>query len=73
VLELAAREGFETMLASRLTSPITEPSGPLNVTAMVGRAGMLCGVMKVRCQHAAPALMASKMLSVEVDEVGPTI
>jgi CheY-specific phosphatase CheX len=72
VLELAAREVFETMLASRLTSPITEPSGPLNVTAMVGLAGMLCGVISVRCQHAA-ALMASKMLGVEIDEVGQDI
>jgi hypothetical protein len=72
VLELAAREVFETMLASRLTSPITEPSGSLSVTATGRLAGMLCGGLKVRCQHAA-ALMASKRLGVEVDEVGPYI
>jgi chemotaxis protein CheX len=73
VLELATREVFETMLASQLTSLATEPSGPLNVTAMVGLAGMLCGVMSVRCQHDAAALMASKMLGVEIDKVGPDI
>jgi chemotaxis protein CheX len=73
VLELATREVFETMLASRLTLPTTEPSGPLNVTAMVGLAGMLCGVMSVRCQHAGAALMASKMLGMGIDEVGPDI
>src|SRR5271166_6092281 len=71
VLELATREVFETMLASQLTSSTTEPSARLNVTAMVGLAGMLCGVMSVRCQQDAAALMAWKMLGVEIDKVGP--
>jgi chemotaxis protein CheX len=72
VLELATREVFETMLASRLTEPSAEPSSPLTVTAMVGLAGILCGVMSVRCQRAGAARMASKMLGVEV-VAGPDI
>jgi chemotaxis protein CheX len=34
---------------------------------------MLCGVMSVRCRREAAALMASKMLGVEIDNVGPDI
>jgi chemotaxis protein CheX len=49
-----------------------EPEGP-NITSMVGLAGRLCGVLSVRCQEKAAALMASKMLGVELDKVGPEI
>jgi chemotaxis protein CheX len=73
VLELAAQEVFETMLASPLTTSVTPSTDCLNVTAMVGLAGMLCGVMTVRCASKAAALVASKMLGMDVDEVGPEI
>jgi len=40
---------------------------------MVGLAGMLCGLVTVRCDERAAALMASKMLGIEVDKVGPEV
>lgn len=73
VLELATREVFETMLASKLEASPTAPTDPLHVTAMVGLAGMLCGLVTVRCDERAAALMASKMLGIEVDKVGPEV
>jgi chemotaxis protein CheX len=73
VLDLATREVFETMLASQLTTPASTSTDSLNVTAMVRLAGMLCGVMSVRCEKKAATLMASKMLGVDLDKVGPEI
>jgi len=76
LLEVATREVFELMLSCRLTGPATaeEPSAEetnMDVTAMVGLAGQLCGVLSVRCTGKAAALMTSKMLGVELDKVGP--
>lgn len=73
ILELATREVFETMLACPLTTPATAPTDRLNVTAMVGLAGMLCGMVTVRCQEKSAALVASKMLGIDVAQVGPEI
>ncbi len=73
VLELATREVFETMLACQLTTPANASTDALNVTAMVGLAGMLCGMVTVRCPEKAAALVASKMLGMDVDQVGPEI
>jgi len=70
LLEVAAREVFELMLGSRLTLPETAEETNLNVTAMVGLAGQLCGVLRVRCEDGAAALMTSKMLGVELHKVG---
>lgn len=61
------------MLACKLEASPTAPTDRLHVTAMVGLAGMLCGVMTVRCDQKAAALMASKMLGMGVDKVGPEI
>jgi chemotaxis protein CheX len=36
-------------------------------------AGQLCGVLSVRCDGKAAALMTSKMLGVELDKVGPDV
>jgi len=36
-------------------------------------AGQLCGVLSVRCGNKAAALMASKMLGVELDKVGAEV
>ena len=73
VLDLATREVFETMLASQLTTPASTSTDSLNVTAMARLAGMLCGVMSVRSEKKAATLMASKMLGVDLDKVGPEI
>ena len=67
----AAREVFELMLGCQLRSPEDESkSAALNVTAMVGLAGKLCGVMSVQCDGNSAELMASKMLGVDFDRVG---
>jgi chemotaxis protein CheX len=73
LLEVAAREVFELMLGCKLSLPAGEEKENLNVTAMVGLAGQLCGVLSVRCDDKAAALMASKMLGVDLDKVGPEV
>jgi chemotaxis protein CheX len=70
LLEVAAREVFELMLGCRLTAAETLPDSPMDITAMVGLAGQLCGVMSVRCSKESSTIMASKMLGIEPSEVG---
>jgi len=45
----------------------------LDVTAMVGLAGQLCGVLSVRCSQKAAAVMTCKMLGVALDKVGAEV
>ena len=73
LLEMATREVFELMLGCQLTLPATEEETNLEITAMVGLAGQLCGVLSVRCGTKAAALMTSKMLGVTLDMVGPEV
>jgi chemotaxis protein CheX len=73
LLELATREVFELMLSCPLTVPATADESTQDVTAMVGLAGQLCGVLSVRCSGQAAALMTSKMLGVALDKVGPEV
>lgn len=73
LLEMAAREVFELMLGCQLTVPATAEDTTPEITGMVGMAGKLCGVLSVRCHGKAAALMASKMLGVELDKVGPEV
>ena len=73
LLELAAREVFEFMLSCQLTGPSIVEETDMDVTAMVGLAGHLCGVLSVRCEGRAAALMTSKMLGVDLDKVGPEV
>ena len=73
LIDTAAREVFELMLSSQLTVPTDSQEKPLDVTAMVGLAGQLCGVLSVRCTGKAAAMMASKMLGMDLDKVGPEI
>jgi chemotaxis protein CheX len=73
LLEMATREVFELMLGCRLTAFTSAEELTPEVTAMVGLAGQLCGVLSVRCDQKAAALMASKMLGVELDKVGPEV
>ena len=69
LLEEATREVFELMLGCHLTLAVAADESTLDVTAMVGLAGQLCGVLSVRCSGKAAALMTSKMLGVALDKV----
>ncbi len=73
LLEMSAREVFELMLGCQLTPATAGEEPAAEVTAMVGLAGQLCGVLSVRCSQKAAALMTSKMLGVELDKVGPDV
>ncbi len=73
LLEVAAREVFELMLGSQLTVPAAEEETNRGVTAMVGLAGQLCGLLRVCCDGKAAALMTSRMLGVPLDKVGPEV
>ena len=74
MLELSTQEVFELMLASHLTKPVTPaPEAAMNITGMVGLAGQLCGVLSIACDEKSAALMASKMLGIELDKVGPEV
>lgn len=72
LLEVATREVFELMLGCQLAIPTTQESHH-DVTAMVGLAGQLCGVLSVCCDSKAAELMTSRMLGVPLDQVGPEV
>ena len=73
LLETATREVFELMLGSQLAAAADHEDPGHDVTAMVGLAGQLCGVLSVRCDGKAAALMTSKMLGVPLDKVGADV
>jgi chemotaxis protein CheX len=73
LLDTAAKEVFELMLSSQLTTADAAAGTTMDVTAMVGLAGQLCGVLSVRCTQKSAALMTSKMLGVAFDKAGPEI
>jgi len=66
LLDLAVREVFELMLGCQLAVSASEGEVGLQITSMVGFAGQLCGVLSLRCNEKSSALMASKMLGVEL-------
>ncbi|MFZ0287398.1 MAG: chemotaxis protein CheX [Terriglobales bacterium] len=66
LLELAAREVFEIMLGCKLEGAAEAQSAPGELTAMVGLAGQLCGLVTLRCSVKAAASMASLMLGAEI-------
>jgi len=69
LLQLAAQEVFDTMLGSGLTVPLEPaPEGGLDITAMVGLAGQLCGVITIRCSGDSAAVMAARLLGTEPDQ-----
>lgn len=68
MLELAAREVFEIMLGCKLEPQTDELPVTGEFTAMVGLAGQVCGLLSLRCGSQSAALMASKMLGVEVKQ-----
>lgn len=71
LLELSVREVFELMLGCTLTLPEGPSEEPMDITAMVGVAGRLCGVMSVQCSTKSSTIMASHMLGVEPAQIGP--
>jgi chemotaxis protein CheX len=74
VLQLATEEVFQTMLASQLTiTPEPASVDSLDITAMVGLAGVLCGVLIIRCNSNAGTRMASKMLGMNMEEAASQI
>jgi chemotaxis protein CheX len=74
LIEMSTKEVFELMLSSQLALPEATPdASSLGVTAMVGLAGQLCGLLSVRCAEKAAALMTSKMLGVPLDKIGPEV
>lgn len=68
MLDLAAREVFEIMLGCKLDPYTDEQSVVGEFTAMVGLAGQLCGLLTLRCGSQSAALMASKMLGMEIKQ-----
>jgi len=72
LLGLAAREVFESMLGSPLNpGPESFAEEGLDITAMVGLAGRLCGILTLRCATESATLMAAKMLGVDAGAAGP--
>jgi chemotaxis protein CheX len=71
LLEKSTREVFELMLLCQLGAASSMDESGMDVTSMVGLAGQLCGVMTVRCHQQAAILMASKMLGLPAEKVGP--
>jgi chemotaxis protein CheX len=70
VLECASLEVFEMMAGARLTpfvpsaaapGPQPAPQPQSGLTAMVGLAGALCGMITIRCSSATAIKLASKM------------
>jgi chemotaxis protein CheX len=70
LLEHASHEIFDTMLASKLDPGAPEAIGGVEFTAMVGMAGIVCGVLSVRCGHDSAAQIASAMLGIPAKEAG---
>jgi chemotaxis protein CheX len=68
VLELAITEVFDLMVGTKLEARSEDCPADLDITAMIGLAGSLCGVISIRCSSAAGRLIAAKMLSVPVSE-----
>jgi chemotaxis protein CheX len=66
LLDAAAQEVFGTMLGCRL-SLWRKPASTFDLTAIVGLAGQLCGVVTVCCTQRSAALIASKMLGVSAE------
>ena len=66
MLETATREVFEIMLGAELKPPNeTAPPPVADLTAMVGLAGRICGVLSLRCEASSACRMAAMMLGVE--------
>jgi chemotaxis protein CheX len=70
LLEHSAHEVFDIMLRTKLEPGGPEPATGIEFTAMVGLAGIVCGVMSIRCCHESATHVASAMLGVPPKEAG---
>lgn len=68
-IDSAMRDVFCLMVASEIVPSALncEPSVPEH-TAMVGLAGVVCGVITIRCSSTSAALIASRMLALPLEE-----
>jgi chemotaxis protein CheX len=69
LIESATRCVFETMLGCTVTRSQQMPPPEGDITAMVGLAGGLCGVLSTRCSLETASVLASKMLGSDTAEV----
>ena len=74
LLELATREVFEIMLGTPL-EPMADPEATrvTDMTAMIGLAGKLCGVLSICCSSATATRIAARMLGIESEEVTDSV
>jgi chemotaxis protein CheX len=73
-LAKATCEVFEIMVGTSLGSVTEEsPHVVADFTAMVGIAGILCGVLSLRSSSESARLMAAKMLGVDEIDVGENV
>lgn len=70
LLEYSAHEVFEIMLRAKLEPGKPEPMTGVEFTAMVGLAGVITGVVSVRCCHKSATEIASAMLGLPAKEAG---
>jgi chemotaxis protein CheX len=71
-LQLSVQEVFSLMLGCELSiAPESTAIDGLDITAMVGLAGELCGILTARCSGKSAAHMASVMLGIDPDQAGP--
>jgi chemotaxis protein CheX len=72
LLEVGAKEVFQIMLQSELTNQPSGEEGAISgdVTAMVGLAGALCGVLSIRCDSKTAEKIAGRMLG-SIGDVKP--
>lgn len=64
ILQCASTEVFEMMAGVKLR-PLPQTTGAQHgaITAMVGLAGALCGMMNIRCSHTVAQKLAGSMLN----------
>jgi chemotaxis protein CheX len=67
LLGLAAREVFSLMLGCELQNSSEAATEIVDVTAMVGLAGSMCGLVTLRCMSKSTAVMASRMLGLDAE------
>jgi len=67
----SAQEVFELMVAAKLTPASADGRRGAGVTAMLGFAGVPCGVFSVRCSWDAAAAIAACMLGASPTELAP--
>lgn len=66
------QEVFKLMLGCSLELRLEPPvDRELDITAMVGMAGKVCGILTVRCSAKSAAQMTSRMLGIDADKAGP--